>query len=269
LKKTILLLSVTSVIAFASPQCYKEAYSKEIVSADVNEIVFKSGTIMPYMVAAPRVMWDDKMATADLVTQVSQKYDAGGIDTPPRYLNDPGRLRYQPFFKELYGSTKDKIEKNLVKIDWPTLKGTKKLPVNKNAGASETLYKIGQELAKLSKEDRKWAEGAFTYKYRQIAGTDRLSLHSFGIAIDIAPNKTQYWRRDAEALLKKEGRKKIVIKETDQIGYKNTLPLSIVRVFEKHGWIWGGRWYHYDTMHFEYRPELLAKDCVLLVQKKK
>jgi hypothetical protein len=28
-------------------------------------------------------------------------------------------------------------------------------------------------------------------------------------------------------------------------------------VFEKHGFIWGGKWYHYDTMHFEYRPELL------------
>jgi len=28
-------------------------------------------------------------------------------------------------------------------------------------------------------------------------------------------------------------------------------------VFERHGFIWGGRWWHYDTMHFEYRPELL------------
>ncbi|MBP9613702.1 MAG: M15 family metallopeptidase, partial [Sulfurospirillum sp.] len=25
---------------------------------------------------------------------------------------------------------------------------------------------------------------------------------------------------------------------------------------EKYGFVWGGRWYHYDTMHFEYRPEL-------------
>jgi len=21
--------------------------------------------------------------------------------------------------------------------------------------------------------------------------------------------------------------------------------------------VWGGKWYHYDTMHFEYRPEIL------------
>jgi hypothetical protein len=31
-----------------------------------------------------------------------------------------------------------------------------------------------------------------------------------------------------------------------------------VAVFERHGFIWGGRWAHYDTMHFEYRPELLG-----------
>ena len=31
---------------------------------------------------------------------------------------------------------------------------------------------------------------------------------------------------------------------------------------EKHGFIWGGRWYHYDTMHFEYRPELLVPACI-------
>ena len=29
------------------------------------------------------------------------------------------------------------------------------------------------------------------------------------------------------------------------------------------GAIWGGRWFHYDTMHFEYRPELIEPEhCV-------
>ena len=46
---------------------------------------------------------------------------------------------------------------------------------------------------------------------------------------------------------------------TDSIKYANRIPLEIIRVFEKHGFIWGGRWYHYDTMHFEYRPEFLNK----------
>jgi hypothetical protein len=38
---------------------------------------------------------------------------------------------------------------------------------------------------------------------------------------------------------------------------ENRIPWEIVEVFEKHGFISGGKWYHYDTMHFEYRPELL------------
>jgi hypothetical protein len=36
------------------------------------------------------------------------------------------------------------------------------------------------------------------------------------------------------------------------------IPLAIVEVFERHGFIWGGKWYHYDSFHFEYRPELIA-----------
>ena len=39
--------------------------------------------------------------------------------------------------------------------------------------------------------------------------------------------------------------------------WSNKIPDEIVAVFERHGFIWGGRWYHFDTMHFEYRPELL------------
>ena len=40
--------------------------------------------------------------------------------------------------------------------------------------------------------------------------------------------------------------------------WRNRVPAAIVEIFERHGFIWGGKWYHYDTMHFEYRPELIA-----------
>jgi len=33
---------------------------------------------------------------------------------------------------------------------------------------------------------------------------------------------------------------------------------EIIDIFERRGFIWGGKWSHYDTMHFEYRPELLT-----------
>jgi hypothetical protein len=66
-------------------------------------------------------------------------------------------------------------------------------------------------------------------------------MHAWGAAIDINPAYSDYWlwRRDAP--------------------YVDRIPTEIVAVFERHGFIWGGRWAHYDTMHFEYRPELLGQ----------
>jgi peptidoglycan LD-endopeptidase CwlK len=241
-------LTLLSALLYANPQCFIEGYPNLIASANDKEIVLKSGEKFPYQTHLPKTDWIEKIDHADLSTQLEQRYDSGGIETPPPYLFSPGRLRYQPFFQALYGRDKKAIEKNLTTIEWPTLKGKTKLQVTKVEGVDKKLYAIGQEIARLPKADRIWAERAATYCYRVIKDTDRLSMHSFGIAIDLAPNTTQYWKDEASA-------------ETAHIGYKNTMPLSIVRIFEKHGFIWGGRWYHYDTMHFEYRPELLAPSC--------
>ena len=67
------------------------------------------------------------------------------------------------------------------------------------------------------------------------------------MTIDIGVAKSDYW------LWKNPGKG-----ETARITYANRIPNEIVLIFEKHGFIWGGRWYHYDTMHFEFRPEILA-----------
>ncbi|WP_244482035.1 M15 family metallopeptidase [Bradyrhizobium pachyrhizi] len=40
---------------------------------------------------------------------------------------------------------------------------------------------------------------------------------------------------------------------------ENRMPREIVDIVERHGCIRGGKWCHYDTMHFEHRPELLGK----------
>ncbi|MCX6072776.1 MAG: M15 family metallopeptidase [Campylobacterales bacterium] len=245
----LLVLGLLAVSLYATPQCYIQGYPSLITSANETAVTLKNGTILPYHTQSAKGTWDEKINNGDLEMQLSQRYDAGGIDTPPPYLFDPGRLRYQPFFQALYGKDQKEIEKNLVTIEWATLKGKIKLPVTKIGGVDKKLFTIGQEIAKLPKSDRIWAEGATTYAYRVIKDTDRLSMHSFGIAIDLAPTKTQYWKDEAPS-------------ETAHIGYRNTMPMSIVHIFEKHGFIWGGRWYHYDTMHFEYRPELLAPECL-------
>jgi hypothetical protein len=112
-------------------------------------------------------------------------------------------------------------------------------------GVASRLDAISRELDELpARFDVYLAPSAGTYNCRPIAGTSQLSAHGYGIAIDIALRHADYWRWSKSTA-------------GGQLPYRNAIPLEIVRIFEKHGFIWGGAWYHYDTMHFEYRPELL------------
>ena len=84
------------------------------------------------------------------------------------------------------------------------------------------------------------------WNWRYIAGTTRRSLHSYGIAIDLLPKDLRgrhtYWQWD-----------------TDELDFDNFYkpPEAVVRAFEAYGFLWGGNWNLIDTMHFEYRPEIL------------
>lgn len=97
-------------------------------------------------------------------------------------------------------------------------------------------------------------KSADAYYWRQIAGTNRKSFHSLGIAIDILPEKYKgemFWSWT---------------KDKDPEGWMLT-PLSqrwmppkrVIDIFEEEGFIWGGKWGIWDNMHFEYHPELLVK----------
>ena len=159
---------------------------------------------------------------------------------------EPGRLRDESFFKQMYGSTRRQVGRSLTSIKW----GSQRLKVNRLHRIDERLIAIYQELSALPKRFRSYIKpSAGAFHWRMIKGTNRLSVHSFGAAIDIAVKRSNYWRwtlkvygRDAEGF----------------IPYKNRFPEEVVKIFERYGFIWGGWWYHHDTMHFEYRPELLV-----------
>ena len=87
------------------------------------------------------------------------------------------------------------------------------------------------------------ANRVLTFAWRPIANTTRMSAHSYGVAIDIVVGKSNYWEWEK--------------KPDGSLVWANKIPQAIVDAFEAEGFAWGGRWYHYDTMHFEYRPELL------------
>ncbi len=69
-------------------------------------------------------------------------------------------------------------------------------------------------------------------------------MHSYAAAIDLNARLSDYW------LWTK--------RQQGKFAWVNRMPFDIVDIFERFGFIWGGKWYHYDTMHFEYRPEIIA-----------
>lgn len=41
------------------------------------------------------------------------------------------------------------------------------------------------------------------------------------------------------------------------MAFDSKMPAELVQVFERYGFVWGGKWNHNDRIHFEYRPELI------------
>lgn len=183
----------------------------------------------------------EKINNGDIEDQFSMEYPLGELKTPPQTdSNDPGRIRNNNFFTKLYGDTPDKVKANMKELHWLPSHTEIKLMFNTRHGAYDSLKKVSDQLEKLDPELLKYVTTtAGTYNWRVIKDTNRLSAHSFGIAIDINVEYSSYWKWDK------------VYK------YRNRIPYEIVKIFEDNGFIWGGKWYHYDTMHFEYRPELL------------
>ncbi len=188
---------------------------------------------------------EEKLDRPDLEDMLWQPYRPGRVDKPPQPDEDPGRIRVEAFFQAVYGATPAEVEAHLRPVAFA---GTTVRFQEKN-GAAAALARVGVRLRELLAA-RPSLRGYIlplsgTYNHRRIAGTDRLSAHAWGIAIDL--HQGTYWRW---------GR---LLAPGELLALQTAYPPEIVQAFEAEGFIWGGKWYHYDTMHFEYRPELLAK----------
>ncbi|MCK9459456.1 MAG: M15 family metallopeptidase [Proteobacteria bacterium] len=204
------------------------------------------------MADGTRISWNDgleksfeeRLAKPDLEDMFYSPYPKGELAAPPAENADPGRVRVFDFFAAVYGGSPKAVKANLVAVPWLPSRGGKKVWFNTKNGAADALARVSAELEALPEEMMPYVvRRGGTFNWRKIAGTNRPSAHGFGIAIDIATKRADYWRwaRRVNGLFV----------------YRNRIPPEIVAAFERNGFIWGGRWYHYDTMHFEYRPELL------------
>ncbi len=219
-----------------------KAYPDFVIGYTNGRILFQDSTQMRFndnKIKSTQELLDH----ADLEDMFSEKYMADSIVKTPS--NDAGRIRNEAFFMKIYGQTKEEVRSNLTEIVWCPMLVNQRILVNKKNGVSAQFMALSKELDQHPEFKNYLTNIGGTFNFRKIAGTNRLSMHSFGITIDINISASNYWQWDC-ACTNEDGVK----------GYKNRIPLELVQIFEKHGFIWGGRWKHYDTMHFEYRPEL-------------
>lgn len=216
-----------------------QAYPAQLAGVRGDSLLWKDGTRQP-LTRSPAPDYVGRLNTAGLLDQLDARYPACAAVAPPAWNSDPGRLRNGAFFGKLYGPSAAQVRANLEEVNW----FGQRLQVTRVGGAAASLRVIARELAGHPELLPYAKPSAGTFSWRTIAGTERRSLHAYGAAIDLNTRFSAYWKWNGY----REGQK--------GIAYRNRMPPALVRIFEAHGWIWGGRWYHYDTMHFEYRPEL-------------
>ena len=218
----------------------------------------------------------DRIESMDIASILMIPYLPGSTPLPEVRRNwDPGRLRNEELLKTMYGDSEESVRLKLVPVEFlgQTIRFQRAL------GAAAALERVGRELGDEALRDPSLAEflvpfttaqvdlRTATFFWRNIAGTTRMSTHSFGTAIDLNTNVwPQYWLWDEQRFNpEKAARGEVAYREDHYI--PRAAPQfhpKAVAIFERNGFIWGGKWNHYDTMHFEYRPELfrsVAIDC--------
>lgn len=228
------------ILMLSYPQYIVDVEKK---SDDEVYIIMKSGK---------KIIYDDKkeknhevkLTNPDLQDMLEQDYPLEKNTEIMDKNFDPGRARHYELLSEVYGNSKGAIEKNLASLKY----GYTNYQFNKQNNANGSLEAALKELMPLAKSRSDIGSILYpasgTFNYRVISGTGRLSPHSYGIAIDLKSDKRDYWKWSSE----KAGKERL-----------SDYPKELVETFEKNNFVWGGKWGHFDILHFEYRPEIILK----------
>lgn len=226
------------------------AYPEHLSHVEGDELVWRDGSRMGLDDNPKRLgstQWLERPSIADTMRV---PYPAGRrFSGAPGAGLDAGRARNEAFFTKMYGDCRTgAVDRNLVSVIWLPKKAGQRLRVTRINGVAEKLQRISNALDKLPPRfNRFLVPAAGGYNCRKIAGSPRTSPHAHGFAVDIATRSADYWAWQK------------VSSEEPPPPYRNRIPAEIVEIFEQHGFIWGGKWNYFDTMHFEYRPELLLR----------
>jgi hypothetical protein len=224
------------------------AYPDFIARVEDGNLVMRDGARFPISDGRGNKSFDELIEKPDIDDMFYAAYPAGATPRPPAKNVDPGRVRFEPLFVAMYGDChKGEVTKRLRAVDWLPARRGGKVTITTANGVDQALAAASRDLDRLPDGLIKYLHpSAGTYNCRAIAGSTARSMHAYAAAIDINVAYSAYWRWGGHP---------------DAPAWTNRIPFEIVEILRRHGFIWGGYWYHFDTMHFEYRPELLAADA--------
>ena len=158
------------------------------------------------------------------------------------------------FLEHLFGSTESQIRRHGVSAEFLDHK------VFVNTFCLEALRQVDQDIRQAAAVDTgvaEWMEEldiVYSFIDKEISGSGSRSHHAWGLAIDLVPTsyegKQVYWRWSR--VFNRQSWHRIPLAQ------RWSPPRAVIEAFERHGFVWGGKWAHFDTIHFEYRPEILA-----------
>jgi hypothetical protein len=216
------------------------AYPEQLVGYDSTYLIWRDGTRMPLSDGQPNKSLEESLRHGSILDQIRLPYPAGVSAAALVRQADPGRIRNRAFFDKMYGDCwRGEVTPRLAPMIWLPQSWGHVIRVTSVNGVAARLAEVSAELEALPAPVKLYVyPPSGSYNCRTVADTGEPSMHSWGAAIDINVPHGEYWLwpRPASA---------------------NALPAEIIDIFERHGFIWGGKWSHYDTMHFEYRPELV------------
>ncbi|MCL2230437.1 MAG: M15 family metallopeptidase [Treponema sp.] len=163
-------------------------------------------------------------------------------------------VRRSPYFLDALwqASNRAETESRMVRITFLGLRARVHRAIQGELALVETRIRA---IALMNPEVQTWMESLNQlegYGWRDIADTQARSYHSYGLAVDLLPRSMgrlqTYWLWTSQY-------------RTDwwNVSYNERYhpPAAVITTFETYGFVWGGKWPLFDTMHFEYRPEIL------------
>ncbi|MGG5819728.1 M15 family metallopeptidase [Falsiroseomonas sp. HW251] len=221
------------------------AYPAHLRGMEGGELVWADGTRMPSGAGLPARPFEAMLRDATIADQLRQDYAPGPLRETPPPDHSPGRIRHASFFRKLYGDCRDpRTAPPLTRITWMPRTRPQAISVTTVNDVHLRLARVIEALEALPDAAKAFlVPSAGTFNCRDVADTGLPSMHASGAAIDIGTRGSDYW-----AWSRPRG----------AMAHRNRIPGEIVEAFEAERFIWGGKWWHYDTMHFEYRPELIG-----------